>query len=259
MLERFYRVIGPPMWVVCVLFAGAGCRDLDVPEAPDMRPLEDLYESPTASFDTTLAQEASRAADSLLERARIIKNDDIIRALVQDAIQPSAEGAPEALGTLPVLADAVATARKPCPGWENDGTTSPGEIEVTFTANAGRISPVATGEYKQCKRTLTNLGVNLLIEGDIALQFRSTRRQSAVLLAFTGTVAINQADPLQVNASLRAFSDGAIEVLLPKNGEVVVLRNDGAQWTVFARNAIWTCDFERRFCTSTTSEAAIVW
>ncbi|MEM7434699.1 MAG: hypothetical protein AAF436_06065 [Myxococcota bacterium] len=203
---------------------GACAPSLDIPPPPDIQPVLDAFDSPTADVraeimgesDDQIARASENITESLLLR-RILDIIESVRAGLDDAID---DGDLSANGDEYSNPNGVVDIISICPGWDPQAPEpdeANGKIDLTMLLVEGRISPEVWGTVEGCQflvddREWSFDGVVTVHFGDV-VDVETNLNQLVVTFVVEGTLRLGD-QSFELAESARISGDGRLEILI---------------------------------------------
>jgi hypothetical protein len=246
---------------IAVIVVGCTPRGITKPEAPDMAPLVQSYEFPSASFESSDAGELRSALtvfDALMERTEIASRVfEVLENIVGETdVGDETEQAEDEGVDLTIEADGFLRITRICNGWVVPPVADAdanGELELTATFTELGLDPVTWGNATRCR----------YLAGETQLELRQSPGSEYAVSVYWGAgvdlealaerpllVAMNllgeiDDEQLDLRFDFRTVTGNEIEYRIETDeGSLVASVAEDGTLAVRARNGIFACPAE---------------
>lgn len=244
------------------------CNSLDIPPAPDIRPILEAYGNPDA--DVTGEIMASLAdADAIDDSRDGFEDSDIYEEVLQIivSIQEEIDASTDEQGA--VNLDGIGAFPSPsgavevnfiCTGWGETETADSenGTIQLTMILFGGNFGPLVWGTATGCRYRVTVAGEasEVSYDGEVAVYFgdvfstTESLRERLTTFILRGTIGINGRD-FPIDRAFRVDESGRLDILIQlADGTNFIYFFDGERFPegIEDANGRFGCSLEDRQC-----------
>lgn len=251
--------------------SGLSCApSVDVPPPPDLQPVLDAYENPSANVRGEIM---SAFAEAIAETRDEIENSDLFNEIldviisVQEELDEATdeEGNIEINGVKFPSPNGVIQIAYICTGWDRSLTDPDpdmnGMLELTMTLSGGSIGPIVWGIADECRylATIDDEDFQASYDGDVAVHFgdfvapnQPLRELLQITFLVAGTIGFDGGD-FRINQSFRVAENGRLDILVQIDDTATFIYffegEDLAQGITDATGT-FGCSLEERECAS---------
>jgi hypothetical protein len=239
---------------------------LEIPEPPDLAPLNEQYENPTADFGPRALPGLLGAYAEQIRELQLTGKLQPVRELAADfenRVDVSDEAGDELVRVdgLPLKTDAVIHLHGRCLPGDESGYD---DIVARAVTRGSELVPTIWGEVRHCRvDSAVDLPVpipetTLWGEASVHMPAMLNPEKTVYLIQYDfHRVVVNGEERAAASGSVR-YVDGTLELLVNQKGKSVVVFVESHSSTVGIRaaNGVWKCDLEKRKCEQPGSSEA---
>jgi len=266
--------LAPCLVVLALLPLGSCKRAIEKPTPPDMSALVAAYESPTGSFDQTVADDIVSAVDATLELLDELGLTDRMEELFADfRANTEAESEPQSHpqgvdvddGTIRIDGEGFVIVERICGGWEAEPSPDPANGHLTLNVNVTdlTVDPVIWGTAATCRYSQEGVPIELaagsrrdvgdlriFVGNNLSLEQLGADR---VIIDVDVTAGIDpegvgSREPVDIDLAFTPEPLGIEVRVAVTDGDVVVLTTEEGIVGVRAANGLFTCDVTTGEC-----------